>query len=307
MKNKKNENKLHRTYYTNGIREIRIADNDMIPEGWYKGRVKSTITTLGKVRITNGVIEKFINKEDEIPKGWKVGRLPKFKSICGQLGKNNTNSLWINNGKVEMKLNSAVVPEGFVKGRLPMKEEQKTKCSKSHLGKKHTEEARKKISLHSNNNREKAYKTIEEKYGSRKNYFQQIVSKVDKTKRINHTFNTSKPENNYYKQLCEKYTKSNVYRNYKSTSYPYRCDFYIKTKNLYIEINLHWTHGQHPFNQNNDEDIHTLEQWKEKAKTSQFYKQAIETWTTRDVEKLNCLRKNKLKFKIIYPNEIIEK
>lgn len=304
---KKTESKKHRVYYTNGVNEIRLEDNEAIPKGWYKGRVKSTVTTLGKIRITNGHSEKFINKGNIIPEGWKIGRMPKFKSLCSQVGKNNTKTLWANNGIVEKKIHSTPIPKGFVKGRLPMKEEQKIKCSKSHLGKKHTEESKKKISLHSNNNREKAYKTIKEKYGSKENYFQNIVKKVDRAKRINKTFNTSKPENNFYKQLCEEYNKSDVYRNYKSVVYPYRCDFYIKSQNLYIELNLHWTHGSHPFDKNNPEDVKTLNKWKEKAKTSQFYKQAIDTWTKRDVEKLKCLRQNKLNFKIIYSNEIIEK
>ena len=297
----------HKTYYTNGIREIRLDTKESIPEGYSKGRLKSPITTKGKIRITNGVQEKFICKTDHIPEGWYKGRAKKLSISCQKVGKTNKNSIWINNGITERKLKNQVIPKGFVKGRLPMKEEQKNKCSKSHLGKKHTEETKQKISLHSNNNREKAYKTIEDRYGSRENYFQKIIQKVEDAKRINHTFNTSIPENIFYKTLCEEYTKEKVLRNYKTEKYPYRCDFYIKDLDLYIECNFHWTHGDHPFDKNNLEDIKLLNEWREKAKTSQFYKQAIETWTIRDINKLECLRKNKLNFKIIYPNEIIEK
>lgn len=53
--------------------------------------------------------------------------------------------------------------------------------------------------------------------------------------------------------------------------------------------------------------MQTLNKWREKTKTSHFYEQAIDTWTRRDVEKLKCFKENKLKFKIIYSNEIIEK
>lgn len=221
---------------------------------------------------------------------------------------NKNKGLYYTNGINEKRIPiGEEIPVGFVRGRLPMKAEQKEKCSKSHVGKHHTEEAKRKISLHSNNNRRKAFETIKREYGSTENYFKQIQGKVDKTKRIRHSFNQSNIENDYYRKLCEKYDKRNVLRNYKTSKYPYRCDFYIKPLNLYIEINNHWTHGEHPFDENNPEDINILNKWKEKAEISQFYKNAIETWTVRDVEKLNCLRNNNLNFKIIYPNEIIEK
>ena len=82
--------------------------------------------------------------------------------------------------------------------------------------------------------------------------------------------------------------------------YPYRCDFYIVCDNLYIELNAHWTHGGGPFDENDDECKKQLNEWVEKAKTSKFYQKAIEVWTSRDVEKLLCAKKNNLNFITIY-------
>lgn len=100
--------------------------------------------------------------------------------------------------------------------------------------------------------------------------------------------------------LIDKYGQDNVIRQYRSTEYPYNCDFYIKSLNLYIECNFHWTHGGHEFDKNNPSDIEKLNEWKNKAKSSKYYKNAIKTWTIRDVEKKNIAKNNDLNYVIIY-------
>ena len=40
--------------------------------------------------------------------------------------------------------------------------------------------------------------------------------------------------------------------------------------------------------------------WKEKSKTSQFYKNAIETWTVRDIKKLYYVSINNLNYIALY-------
>ena len=65
----------------------------------------------------------------------------------------------------------------------------------------------------------------------------------DKTRKLNGTFKTSKQEDKVYEILCEKFTKDDIVRQYKSNKYPFSCDFYIKSLDLYIECNFSWTHG----------------------------------------------------------------
>lgn len=132
-----------------------------------------------------------------------------------------------------------LIPEGYVKGKLLLTEETKQKLSKSHKGKHHTEDTKLKISAHSNNNRKKAYITIEEKYGSLSNYYARIAQKVCVTKKKNGSFNSSQAEKDTLKLLQETYGKDNVLTQYKSAVYPFRCDFYIKSEDLYIELNAH--------------------------------------------------------------------
>lgn len=65
-----------RTYYNNGLHELKLLDSEYIPDGYFKGRLKSPITTLDKVWINNGVDKEFfINKSETIPAGFTKGRL----------------------------------------------------------------------------------------------------------------------------------------------------------------------------------------------------------------------------------------
>lgn len=122
----------------------------------------------------------------------------------------------------------------------------------------------------------------------------QVQEKINAAKRKNHTFNTSKPEENFYLYLKNLYP--DVMRQYKTDLYPFNCDFYIPTLDLYIELNLSWTHGPHPYDQNNSKDKELLEKWNFKASKSKYYKKAIETWTKRDAKKREIAKSNHLNY-----------
>ena len=129
-------------------------------------------------------------------------------------------------------------------------------------------------------------------------YGKEIQEKINNTKRKNKTFNKSIPEDICYIKLKEKY--NNVIRQYSSEKYPFACDFYIPPIDLYIECNFMWTHGLHPYNENDNDDIEKLNSWKEKSKTSDFYKNAIYTWTDLDIRKQKIAKENKLNYKVFY-------
>lgn len=135
---------------------------------------------------------------------------------------------------------------------------------------------------------------------------QSFVEKSDATKRKNNSFNSSNPEDSYYKKLCLIYGKENVKRNYRDVNrYNHRCDFYIVSEDLFIELNFHWSHGYVPFDENDDFCIKQLTIWKEKAKVSKFYEQAIYTWTVRDVCKIKDALNSGINYMVIYPKKPI--
>lgn len=136
------------------------------------------------------------------------------------------------------------------------------------------------------------------KFGSLFVHTDEYKQKVYNTKKKNNTFNTSNAEH-----LFEEYLKNNNYSyisQYKSTLYPFNCDFYLTEYNLYIEINGSWTHGKHPFNKDNKDDMDLLNKWLQKAKQSLYYKNAVTTWTQRDVTKLKTALNNNLNYLPIY-------
>ena len=126
----------------------------------------------------------------------------------------------------------------------------------------------------------------------------EFKQKQHDTKKLNNSFNSSKVEDKAFELIYNVFP--DVIRQYRSEEYPYNCDFYIKSLELYIELNASWTHGGHLFDIENKKDIDKLNIWKEKSKSSKYYENAIYTWTILDVEKYNTAIKNKLNYKIFY-------
>ena len=123
-----------------------------------------------------------------------------------------------------------------------------------------------------------------------KNWLKNKQEKEYNTKKTNNSFNSSKPEEEIYKLLVEKYSK--VERQYKSEKYPFNCDFYIPELDLYIEINFHWTHSTKPYNPKDRDCIELVNKWRNK--NTKFYNKAIEVYTIRDFIKRKTAEENNL-------------
>ena len=134
------------------------------------------------------------------------------------------------------------------------------------------------------------------------NFVKKIQEKIYQTKKSHNSFNSSKPEELIHLLLLEKFP--NCKRWYKEDSrYPFECDFYIPSLDLFIEINFHWTHGFHPYNPQDPKDLETVKAWEVKAKELNFkgkpkylYKKALEIWTERDVYKREIAKSNYLNY-----------
>lgn len=124
----------------------------------------------------------------------------------------------------------------------------------------------------------------------------ECIERQNNSKRINHTFNSSRIEDKTYSLLIEKYGE--VKRQYKDERYPFMCDFYIPKLDLFIECNYHWTHGGHPYNDQDIKDQEKLNKWK--SRNTKYYNNAIYTWTVRDVNKRKLAKKNDINYVEIY-------
>ena len=123
----------------------------------------------------------------------------------------------------------------------------------------------------------------------------ELQQKAHETKKKNGSYSKSKEEDYVYSVLVDIYGENNVERQYSSELYPFACDFYIISEDLYIEYNGMWTHGHTPYIGSKENEIQ-LEKWKQKAETSDYYKSAIVTWTISDVKKRNTAKENNLNY-----------
>ena len=71
---------------------------------------------------------------------------------------------------------------------------------------------------------------------------------------------------------------------------------------MYIEIQGHPSHGPHPFDKTNIEDINCLNEYKNKH--TKYYDKIIEVWTVRDVNKRNIAKENKLNYLEVFTTDI---
>lgn len=140
---------------------------------------------------------------------------------------------------------------------------------------------------------------------------QEFQEKQYNTKKKHNTFVRSKHEEKVYQLLLTKFNKDDIIRQYRSDLYPFNCDFYIKSLDLYIEYNGTWTHGKDThgkiygsFDKYNPEHIKLLEFWK--SKNTKFFQNAIYVWTVLDVKKLETFKKNKLNYKIFWNLKEVE-
>lgn len=147
--------------------------------------------------------------------------------------------------------------------------------------------------------REHREETIKRIYGVKSfSETKQFVEMCYKTHKENNTFNTSKPEQLVSKLLKAKFL--DLKEQHVSDVYPFNCDFYIPSLDLYIECNFHWTHCPKLgyFNINNKEHIKRLSKWLKRF--TKYYKRAINTWVVRDPLKRDTAIKNNLNYKVFW-------
>lgn len=184
----------------------------------------------------------------------------------------------------------------------------------SDVGKKHIEdiksnpEYRKKMHdiIASDGVQEKTKLTCLRKYGvTSAMMLSETIDKVGESKRINKTWSTSQPEEDMYVLLCNKFGKDDVVRQYKCERYPFHCDFYIQSLDLFIELNATWLHGCHWFDSNNKDDLDVLHIFEQKVKGGKhFYDVAIDVWTVRDVKKRQVAIDNHLNYVVFWKNDL---
>lgn len=130
-----------------------------------------------------------------------------------------------------------------------------------------------------------------------------VRRKAYETQKNNHTFNSSKSEEKLYKMLTKHFGVTDVIRQYNDCpDYPWLCDFYIKSRDMFIELNAGWQHGDHWFNKDSVSDQNIILDWRNKGKRS--YDDAITTWTKRDVIKRKAAKDAGLNYIVFWLKDL---
>lgn len=128
------------------------------------------------------------------------------------------------------------------------------------------------------------------------------------TKKHKGCFRKSSLEDKFEDYLFKEYPHYTINRNYYNDErYPHSCDFYIKELDLFIELQGFVSHGPHPFDPTNQEDLDLFYKWGDKASESRpSYYDYQKNWTIVDVEKRMDAWRNNLNFLEIFSNNIDE-
>ena len=153
--------------------------------------------------------------------------------------------------------------------------------------------------------------TLEEKYHDTK--YRNMSKNRETIKRLYNLWKAKYPISNpktslieiqVYDFLIDLFGQDDIIPQYKSEKYPFYCDFYIKSLDLYIEVLGHPSHGTHPFDEMNIDDINYLN-WC-KSKHTKYYDKIVEVWSNRDVIKRKIAQQNKLNYLEVFTTDINE-
>lgn len=272
-------------FYNNGIKCIKVYENEIIPEGFVPGTLHKQVPwnkglTKEDPKVKEN-IEKchLTRKEKNNYKAWNKGLTKDTNEKVLQNVENTKKTL---QEKYNVSNPAQVHHVTWNKGLTKETDERVAKISSSNKNKKAWNKGLK-IGSH----------------WTEKSFFKRYMTQLE-----NGTLGKnkdSKAELEYYNYLLTLYDEEDIEKQYfDKERYPFKCDFYIKSEDLFIEVHGNWTHGKMPYIKDNEYCKKQLAEWQEKAKNSNYYKNAIYTWTDLDVRKLETMKQNNLNYEIIY-------
>ena len=130
-----------------------------------------------------------------------------------------------------------------------------------------------------------------------------ITEKQQATYRRNRTYNTSKHEGIIERMLKEKFGEKDIMVQYSSEMYPHKCDYYIKSLDLYFEYQGGCFHNNRPYDPEIDkESLEWLREKKSKTDKPNRYDYIILEWTQLDVKKREDAKNNHLNYLELFPH-----
>ena len=300
-----------RFWINNGVIEYLIFEDDLIPETFSKGRLK------GKTAWNKGLTKETDERVKHIAEGVK-DREPRIKYTDSYLIETYINNnkfieYWDTHTFTEcmkfFKLSEPICRKIIKLANLESPKEHRKKLlyrifdenwrlqhSKALKGKNIWSKGCKQSEEH-----------IKKRLQTRLNR-----SEDDKIRSKEKEWNTRKARNLHLKHktkdeviaqtILSKYFEIDdiIYQYFDKDRYPFKCDFYIKSKDLFIELNIYPSHGNRPYI-GTAEDKLKITDWKAQIDAGKLqYANWIYTWTDLDVRKRNYAAKYNLNYLAIY-------
>lgn len=161
--------------------------------------------------------------------------------------------------------------------------------------------------------------TMIQKYGAPNSVqVKEIRDKILNVRAEHGNLSSSDHEKLLYSLLVERFGNHDVLCNHKDLErYPYFCDFYIRSRDLFIELNADRSHGTHWYNANSEND-YARKEWmlrraaeidrnrkpSDKSHKSRYWNY-VHVWSELDVEKRQCAAKYALNYLVFWDSKKI--
>lgn len=286
--------------YNNGSKDIRVYDTDPVPDGFIKGshykRVpwNRGLSATSDARVRANVENALVTRKTQQYTAWNKG-LTKDTDIRVKVNHERAKQTMLDKYGVD---NASKLPHSaWNKGLTKDTDSRVHKISEANKGRTVWNKGQTGCVGHPHT--EKTKQQIREKQLSSEVKLKRFTTMQQRGTLGNNKWTVA--ENHVYAQLLTQYTSDDIIPQYMDiVRYPYKCDFYIRSKDLFIEVNACWTHGGRPYDPTDASCQQQLANWQEKAKTSKYYQIAIYVWTDLDIRKLQTAKKNNLNFQTIY-------
>ena len=305
---------MKRQWYNNGIEELLIREPKLIPAGFIPGRLLKQDTALAKLsqqvskeelynlyiienksfetlvdlfNVKRGLLKRLLNQYDihKDPKARAKNntykRTPEQVKAVALKSSETQKKNWANRSSLEKELwsekqkNSRHTQEYHGKQSKIIKEAVK-KAKEADPEKFEIRNTQRSLSCKKTWQGNKAL--IEQ---------QKLSAKKNRLARKNQLCRT-KAEQKLYETLIKIY--SDLQYDVKvNDKYPYYCDFYIPSLELFIELQAHPSHGRLPINKLSVDEY------------SKYSAKWVDVFARRDVEKINKAKKNNINLIRIYP------
>ena len=304
-------------WYNNGIKEIQVKESQKIPDGFIKGRLKkeTRVDILCKQISKEELYDKYIiqnlpyhklkisfdielTDKDVRRLLTKYGIKKNLKNAAKNNPHNRTHESYVQGGKKSSETQKKnwnnksdeekqQWAEKCRQAQLNMPQEVKDKKSKGYTNWYNSLSDEEKTSF----NKQKS-ETAKKTWSENKSEILEKMHKSYKENKRNRLCRTI-AEQKMYDCLIEKFIDLQ-YDVRVDDRYPYYCDFYIPSEDLFIELNAHPSHGRLPF------------QYLLFEEYSKYPNKWVDVFAKRDVEKQSIAKNNGLNYVMIYPNATLD-